>query len=97
MRQWERTRSNHLAEFQENGYDSLSKEWLNASEISTVNLRLTREQLGELTGRWEEFIDEYVNRYRGQNPPGSRPVQVHFNAFPVLDGDITPLDADKEA
>ena len=97
MRQWERHRSSLLQDFQERGYDELPKEWIDASNVATVSLRLTREQLKEIVDGWDAFIDPYIVKYRGQNPPGSRPIQLHFNAFPVVDGEMTPLDADTEA
>ncbi|MBX3100170.1 MAG: helix-turn-helix transcriptional regulator [Salinibacterium sp.] len=90
MRQWERSRSALLGDFQERGYDVLPVAWMSASVISTTNLRLTPEQLKEITEHFERFVDERLERYRGQNPPGSRPVQIHFNAFPVLDAEETP-------
>jgi DNA-binding transcriptional ArsR family regulator len=96
MRQWERNRSTLLQDFQERGYDVLSKEWVASSDISTANLRLTPEQLKEIVAEWERFTDEFLAKYRGKNPPGSRPVQIHFNAFPVVDGDETPLDKPKK-
>ena len=75
----------------------LPKEWLGVSEISTVNVRVTPDQLREIAEHWEAFMEEHLNRYRGHNPPGSRPVQIHFNAFPVIDGDETPKSPEKEA
>jgi DNA-binding transcriptional ArsR family regulator len=90
MRQWERNRSTLLTDFQERGFDVLPREWVESSNVSTANLRLTAEQLKEIVDAWDKFSNEFVAKYRGQNPPGSRPVQVHFNAFPVLDGDETP-------
>jgi DNA-binding transcriptional ArsR family regulator len=90
LRQWERNRSALLTDFQERGYDVLSTEWIDSTTVSTVNLRLTREQLKEIVDLWTKYSDEVLEKYRGQNPPGSRPVQLHFNAFPVLDGDETP-------
>ena len=68
----------------------LSEPWQLASSLSTVNLRVTADQLKEISEAWMAFIEPYVLKYRGQNPPGSRPVQVQFNAFPVLDGEETP-------
>lgn len=97
LRQWERNRSGLLTDFQERGYDVLPKHWLGASEISTLNLRVTAEQLGEISKAWEQFIDEHLNRFRGQDAPGARPVQIHFNAFPVLDGEATTKSPEKEA
>ena len=90
VRQWSRTRTELLDDFQERGLELLTKEWMEGSVVSTVNLRLTAEQLVEISRKWDEFIDPFVVKYRGQNPPGSRPVQIHFNAFPVIDGDETP-------
>jgi DNA-binding transcriptional ArsR family regulator len=90
MRQWERNRSSLLSDFQERALDSLPAEWFSASVTSTANVRVTAEQLKEITDRWWSFMNEYIDRFRGQNPPGSRPVQIHFNAFPVMDGDVTP-------
>lgn len=97
MRQWERNRSSLLQDFQERGYDLLPKEWIGASNVSTANLRLTSEQLQEIVDEWEKFSDIFLAKYRGQNPPGSRPVQIHFNAFPVVDGGETPLEPETKA
>ncbi|CAN5304705.1 helix-turn-helix domain-containing protein [soil metagenome] len=90
MRQWERNRSALLADFMERGYDVLSPEWAEVSTVATVSLRLTAEQLKAVVAEWEEFSLRVLDKYRGKNPAGSRPVQVHFNAFPVLDGTLTP-------
>ena len=68
----------------------LPQEWITATIVSTINMRLTVEQLREISQKWDEFIDPFVLKYRGQNPAGSRPVQIHFNAFPVIDGEETP-------
>jgi DNA-binding transcriptional ArsR family regulator len=97
MRQWERNRSNLLQDFQERGYDVLPTEWVAASQVATSNLRLTAEQLKEIVDEWDAVADAFVAKYRGQNSPGSRPVQIHFNAFPVIDGDVTPEQPEKEA
>jgi DNA-binding transcriptional ArsR family regulator len=92
LREWERSRANLLAEYVQHGYDALSPEWSTASTVATINLRLTPEQLQEICTAWDGFVATFLDKYRGKNPPGSRPVQVHFNAFPVLDGAVTPLD-----
>lgn len=90
LTEWERSRSKLLADYIERSNDVLPDAWLQSAAISTVNLRLTTEQLKELNDGWMEFIEPFAAKYRGQNPPGSRPVQVHFNAFPVIDGEETP-------
>ncbi|MCU1410555.1 MAG: hypothetical protein JWR04_1262 [Rhodoglobus sp.] len=97
VRQWARTRNDLLNDFQERGIDLLPTEWLRASDVSTVNLKLTVDDLKELSEGWMAFIEPFVIRHRGKNPPGSRPVQIHFNAFPVVDGEVTPDSPEKEA
>ena len=89
LREWERSRSTLLADFQERGFDVLDKEWIAATNTATVNIRLTRDQLKQISEAWDAFIDPFIMKFRGQNAVGSRPVQIHFNAFPVLDGDET--------
>ncbi len=93
VREWERSRSMLLSDFQERGWDELPKQWLAASVVSTVNLRLTAEQLKELTDEWDRFMDPIIEKYRGQTGPDVRPVQVHFNAFPVVDGHSDASDS----
>jgi DNA-binding transcriptional ArsR family regulator len=85
LREWSAGRERMLQDFLDLGMDELSPEWQNAGTVSTSNLVLTAEQLKELRDRTAAVIDDFVERYRGQSVPGSRPVQVHFNAFPVVD------------
>jgi DNA-binding transcriptional ArsR family regulator len=92
LRQWERNRSQLLAEFVEHGWDELPDAWTSVSELTTANLHLTVDQLAEVGAAFAQFAAEHLDKFRGQNPPGSRPVQVHFNAFPVIDGEETPSD-----
>ena len=89
LREWEHNRSILLTDFLERG-DLLGEEWIRATLVSTANLRLTREQTFEVQGRLERLIDEIVDEYRGRNDPGSRPVQMHINLFPVITGEVTP-------
>jgi len=90
-REWERNRQALLADFQDRGHELLTTEWISASNTSTANLRLTAAQLKEISDAWDAFIDDFIARFRGQGEiPGSRPTQIHFNAFPVIDGDETP-------
>ena len=92
LRQWERNRSQQLSEFVEHGWDELPDAWTDVSELSTINVRLTVEQLAEVSAAFARFAADHIDKFRGQNVPGSRPVQIHFNAFPVIDGDITPAN-----
>jgi DNA-binding MarR family transcriptional regulator len=94
LQQWERGRSAVLSDFIERGLDVLPREWADASAVATASVRLTVEQLATVVSEWELYMKEVLEKYRGKNLPGSRPVQIHFNAFPVLDGEITPEDID---
>ena len=90
LREWMTNRSVLLNDFLDNGDDVLDSDWLEASTISMSNLHLTREQTAELSERLMIVVDEFVDAYRGQRVPGSRPVQTQINVFPVLDADQIP-------
>ncbi len=90
IRQWEQNRSLLLRDYIEHGWDELSAEWTAASRVGTMNLRLTQPQLDEISRAFDEFTAKVIEKYRGGDAPGARPVQIHFNAFPVLDGEETP-------
>ena len=88
MRQWEQNRTVLLGDFIARGFDALPAEWLDVSNVATANLRLTPEQLKHVTDAWDVWARQVLEPLRGQNLPGSRPVQIHFNAFPVLGGEV---------
>lgn len=90
--QWEHSRSALLQEFQNRGWDELPKEWIAATAVTTTNLKLSVEQLAEITDAWEVFLDSQLAKFRGQTGPGLRPVQIHFNAFPIMGEPETTSD-----
>lgn len=90
FRHWEDSRTQLLHQFMFVGPEVLGPEWLEAAEAATANLRLTVEQLADLVEAWHAWSAEHLTPLRGQDLPGSRPVQIHFNAFPVVDGEVTP-------
>ena len=65
--------------------DLVSREWMDVVHLSTANLRLTPEQLGKLVGAFEEYVLPIIDGFRGQEQSGAVPVQVQFNAFPVVE------------
>jgi DNA-binding transcriptional ArsR family regulator len=93
MRQWESNRSVLLNDFLANG-ERVGEDWILSSLVSTANLRLTLEQAQDVQRRLENLIDEIVTDYQGSfgkgTTPGARPVQLHINLFPVVDGVPTP-------
>ena len=87
-REWERSRSGLLDEFTRRGPTELTKDWYDASALNTINMRLTREQLAEFAAEIEAVFERWVTTHKAETP-GSRPVQAHFNAFPVLGGIVS--------
>jgi DNA-binding transcriptional ArsR family regulator len=97
LREWQRTRESLLEDFLAHGDDDLPQRWLDASAVNTANGRLTSEQLEELVTELMEVLDRHMDRHRHQKDhpvPGSRPVQIQLNAFPVMDAEETPARID---
>lgn len=93
LREWMTNRSVTFNDFLDRGDEVLDKDWLEATVVTTNSLHLTQEQTHEYSTRLMAVVDEFTARYRGQRVPGSRPIQVHVNVFPVLDADqITEED-----
>lgn len=84
--EWQRTRQERLQQFLAEGFQRLEPEWIEKSGIATANVQLTLEQLAELSQRLEKVLDEYLGRYRNQRVAGARPVQIHIDVFPLVDG-----------
>ena len=79
-------RAKVLEDFLDQSLDVLPTEWTEASMIATLHTHLTCGQLAELTKETETFLRSRLDKYRGQQgEPGTRPVQIQFNAFPVVD------------
>ncbi|MGA0566191.1 ArsR/SmtB family transcription factor [Rathayibacter sp. KR2-224] len=86
-REFRRNQENALNEFMVRGSDALSEAWLQSSTISTANLRMTVEELAELSKRVFTALDDAILTFRDrETPAGARPVQVQFNAFPIIGG-----------
>jgi DNA-binding transcriptional ArsR family regulator len=92
FREFRQTADRLLVDFTERGPELLPPEWMDASEITTANARLTLEQMQTFVRAVNSAINTYVAPFRGQQVEGARAVQIHFNAFPVLDAEtaITP-------
>lgn len=92
FREFRQTADRLLVDFTERGPELLPPEWMDTSEITTANARLTLEQMQAFVRAVDSAINSYVVPFRGQQVEGTRAVQIHFNAFPVLDAEtaITP-------
>ncbi|PVE19058.1 helix-turn-helix domain-containing protein [Arthrobacter sp. Bz4] len=87
-REIEHHRAALLQDFMEQGYDYLPQDWFDGSVIATMNARLTAGQLAEITGEMLNHARALLAKYRdsGATDPDARAVQLHFNAFPILQG-----------
>ena len=79
-------RAEALAAFAASNPSELPAEWVDAAMLSTLNAQLTADQLQQFTREMEAILREKLEAYRSEpGTPGARPVQLHFNAFPLID------------
>ena len=92
IREWNRSSARALEDFVIGSRDEerLSADWLEAADITTSHLHLTSAQLAEISKRYHDMTQTLIDEFRGRTDPGSRPVQIQFNAFPLIDGEETP-------
>jgi DNA-binding transcriptional ArsR family regulator len=86
MAEWQRNRQQRLSAFLSHGLEAVGKDWVEYGGVSTANLQLTIDQMHELGLELAEVVDRYLTKYRNQQVPGARPVQVHVDVFPLIDG-----------
>lgn len=87
--EWNRSREAHFHEFLNEGRNVFSQEWIDATSVDTTNLRLTPEQLHQLVVDLDVVLWKHIDAYKTTPTAGSRPVQIHLNAFPLVRGDET--------
>jgi len=92
LNEWLRGSNRALGDFVDAMSDQsrVPEAWVEASNITQSNLRLTVDQLKEISAHFQAETQKIIDRYRDRNDPGSRPVQIQFNAFPLIDGEETP-------
>lgn len=79
-------RAEALAAFTASNPSELPAEWVDAAMLGTLNAQLTADQLHKFTREMEAILREKLEAYRSEpGTPGARPVQLHFNAFPLVD------------
>ena len=96
FREFQQSNDRLLVDFTERGSAVLPREWMESSEITTANSRMTVEQLHTFVTAVNAAINRYVTPFRDQQVEGTRAVQIHFNAFPVLDAE-TVIDPSKSS
>jgi DNA-binding transcriptional ArsR family regulator len=93
--EWNRARQAHFTEFMSAGFEVFGQEWFDATRVDTINLRLTPEQLNQLVTDIDVVLWKYLDAYKTTPTAGSRPVQIHLNAFPLVRGDKTTEEPGK--
>jgi DNA-binding transcriptional ArsR family regulator len=84
--EWQRNRQTRLNAFLAHGAEALGGTWMESCAVTTANVQLTSEQLHELTEELAAVVDGYLAKYRNQKKAGARPVQIHVDVFPLIDG-----------
>ena len=86
-RQWADQRHRQLDLFLRKAGTEIGDEWTEHSLLLSTRLNLTPEELGEATKELAEVIDRIIDKFKplGERP-GTLPIQVQINAFPILDG-----------
>ncbi|GAA1845199.1 ArsR/SmtB family transcription factor [Agromyces salentinus] len=92
--EWFRSREQNLREFIVEGEHVFGEEWLDIATSDTINLRLTPGQLAELVADIDVVLKKFIDAYKRTPTPGSMPVQIHVNAFPLVRGAATPTPSD---
>lgn len=88
-REFESARARKIQAFLERSPE-LPTRWLDGSRLTTTSMWLTADQMLEVAEAWDAF-DGTLQRFQGQEQaPGARPVQIHFNVFPTIDGKENP-------
>lgn len=88
-REWQAENERQLTNFSRYARDILGPEWETAAMLSTAHLRLTREELVRFGAEYLRLLAELEEKYdhgdAGAEEPGVLPIQVQFNAFPLID------------
>ena len=87
--EWFRSREQNFHEFVSEGESVFGTEWLDIATSDTINLRLTPDQLSGLVADFDAVLMKYIAAYKRTPTPGSRPVQIQINAFPLVRGEAT--------
>ena len=89
--EWFRSREQNFREFLAEGELVFGADWLDIATSDTITLRLTPDQLHALVTDMDVVLQKYIRAYKRTPSVGSRPVQIHINAFPLVRGE--PTDA----
>lgn len=92
--EWFRGREQNFREYLAEAEQVFGPEWLDIATSDTINLRLTPDQLHGLVTEIDAVLKKYIDAYKRTPTPGSRPTQIHVNAFPLVRGEATEATPD---
>ena len=90
MNEWSKSRERNLADFVNRGMETMPEEWLKASMINVTSVFASAADLTEFNQKVLALLEEFALSHRARNVPGTRPVQIQFNGFPIVDGEEIP-------
>ncbi|WP_265523533.1 ArsR/SmtB family transcription factor [Oerskovia flava] len=89
-REFELSRQRKITDFMLAAPD-MDPAWIDGAVLTTMHLSLTREQLAAVSAQLHDAAEAILAPYRDQHElPGARPVQLHLNIFPLVDGKENP-------
>ncbi|WP_438856313.1 ArsR/SmtB family transcription factor [Agromyces sp. M3QZ16-3] len=94
--EWFRSRDQNFREFLATGEEVFGSDWLDIATSDTINLKLTPDQLHGLVADIDAVLKRYIDAYKRTPSPGSRPVQIHINAFPLVRGQAPDSDGTEQ-
>lgn len=77
----------NMRDFVRYARERLPERWGAVNDFSVSNQYLPVEAVEELIRRYHALLDEVIAPYRGKQLPGTRPVQIQFNAFALIGGE----------
>ena len=83
-REFLQAHTRHLMDYVVRSASDPEGTWYEASTVTTVNLRVTEDDLAEISAELAEVAERIIERYRdGRDRPEAQPVQMSLNAFPL--------------
>ncbi|WP_114597580.1 ArsR/SmtB family transcription factor [Renibacterium salmoninarum] len=91
-------RSELLADFMAHGDDVLNLEWAEVSSIGTSTLPMNATQMAKCVEKINEYSRMLIDQIKADGElEGQRAVQIHINAFPILDPQLDTFPAEEQA
>ncbi|GAB4086744.1 helix-turn-helix domain-containing protein [Myceligenerans cantabricum] len=74
------------------GRSLLQHAWRDAVTFTTMNKWATPEQVASVIDAWNQFVVEHLDPLDSrEGTPGTVPVEIHFDVFPLVDSHGDPL------